>query len=39
MYKFPERLGISWDNLMDLGRETPGNKGEKFSMSTFACNT
>lgn len=39
MYKFPERLGISWDNLMDLGRENPGNKGEKFSMSVFACNT
>lgn len=39
MYKFPERLGITWDNLMDLGRENPGNKGEKFSMSVFACNT
>lgn len=39
MYKFPERLGITWDNLMDLGRENPGDKGEKFSMSVFACNT
>ncbi|MBQ8018943.1 MAG: alpha-glucan family phosphorylase, partial [Paludibacteraceae bacterium] len=38
MYKFAERLGISWDDLMDLGRENPGDKGEKFSMSVFACN-
>ncbi|HOU67751.1 MAG TPA: alpha-glucan family phosphorylase [Paludibacteraceae bacterium] len=39
MYKFPENLGITWDNLMDLGRENPGDKSEKFSMSVFACNT
>ncbi len=38
MYKYAERLGISWDDLMDLGRENPGDKGEKFSMSVFACN-
>ena len=39
MSAFPARLGISWDEFMDIGREDPGNKGEKFSMSVFACNT
>lgn len=34
----PQRLGISWQEFIDMGRETPGN-GEKFSMSTFALNT
>ena len=39
MYKYPEQLGISWDDLMNLGRENAGDKGEKFSMSVFACRT
>ncbi len=39
MYKYPEMLGISWDDLMDLGRENAGDKGDKFSMSVFACHT
>lgn len=39
MYHYAQKLGISWDELMDLGRENPGDKGEKFSMSVFACNT
>lgn len=39
MYSYPEKLNISWDELMDMGREHPGNKEEKFSMSVFACNT
>ncbi len=39
MCQYPEKLGITWDNLMDLGRENPGDKYEKFSMSVFACNT
>ncbi|MCQ2233806.1 MAG: alpha-glucan family phosphorylase [Paludibacteraceae bacterium] len=39
MYKYPEMLGISWDDLMDLGRENAGDKGEKFSMSVLACRT
>ncbi len=38
MNQFPEKLGISWTELMDLGRENPGDAGEKFSMSVFACN-
>ena len=33
------QLGISWDELMDMGRINPGDKGERFCMSTFACNT
>lgn len=39
MYHYAQKLNISWDELMDLGRENPGDKGEKFSMSVFACNT
>lgn len=39
MGEFPGRLGISWDEFIDLGRENLGDKSEKFSMSTFACNT
>lgn len=35
---YPERLGISWQEFMDMGREHPGSD-EKFSMSTFALNT
>ncbi|MBR5102458.1 MAG: alpha-glucan family phosphorylase, partial [Muribaculaceae bacterium] len=31
-------LGISWDDLMNMGRENPGTS-EKFSMSVFALNT
>lgn len=36
---YPEKMGISWDDLMDLGRNNPGDKGERFCMSVFACNT
>ena len=36
---YPARMGISWDGLMDLGRNNPGDKGERFCMSVFACNT
>ncbi|MFV0417532.1 MAG: alpha-glucan family phosphorylase [Dysgonomonas sp.] len=35
---FPARLGISWQDFMDMGREHPGSS-EKFSMSVFALNT
>lgn len=38
MGQFPEKLGISWQDLMNLGRENPDSH-EKFSMSVFACNT
>ena len=35
---YPARLGISWQEFVDMGRENPGT-GEKFSMSAFALNT
>ncbi len=37
MRHFADKLGISWDDLMNMGRETPGEG--KFSMSVFALNT
>ena len=36
---YPSKMGISWDDLMDLGRNNPGDTGERFCMSVFACNT
>ena len=36
---YPSKMGINWDDLMDLGRNNPGDKGERFCMSVFACNT
>ena len=36
---YPQRMGISWQDLMDMGRINPGDSGERFCMSTFACNT
>ena len=36
---YPSKMGITWDDLMDLGRNNPGDKGERFCMSVFACNT
>ena len=32
------KLGISWQDFIDMGRENPGSN-EKFSMSVFALNT
>ncbi len=37
--EFPAKLQLSWDEFIDMGREHPGDHSEKFSMSTFACNT
>ena len=36
---YPQKLGISWDEFIGMGRTNPDDKGEKFCMSTFACNT
>ena len=36
---YPQRMGISWEDLMNLGRINPGDPNERFCMSTFACNT
>jgi len=38
MGEFPARLGISWNDLMNMGRENPDTN-ERFSMSVFALNT
>ncbi|MDR3218928.1 MAG: alpha-glucan family phosphorylase [Dysgonamonadaceae bacterium] len=38
MSQFPDKLGISWQDFMDMGRATPGST-EKFSMSVFALHT
>lgn len=38
MNEFPAKLGIDWNDLMNMGRENPGTN-ERFSMSVFALNT
>ena len=38
MGHFPQKLGITWQEFIDMGRTNPGSD-EKFSMSTFALNT
>ncbi len=38
MGEFPAKLGISWNDLMNMGRENPDTN-ERFSMSVFALNT
>lgn len=39
MNAYPKKMGITWGDLMDLGRNNPGDAGERFCMSVFACNT
>jgi starch phosphorylase len=36
--EYPAKLGISWQELMNMGRENPDTN-ERFSMSVFALNT
>lgn len=36
--EYPSRIGISWNDLMNMGRENPDTN-ERFSMSVFALNT
>ncbi len=36
--EYPAKLGISWTDLMNMGRENPDSN-ERFSMSVFALNT
>jgi starch phosphorylase len=38
MGEYPAKLGISWQDLMNMGRENPDSP-ERFSMSVFALNT
>ena len=39
MGQYPQKLGISWDEFMGLGRMNPQDKNERFCMSTFLCKT
>lgn len=39
MYGYASRLGISWEELVGLGRNNPNDTSERFCMSIFACNT
>jgi len=39
MSEYPSKLQLTWNEFIDMGREHPGDHNEKFSMSTFACNT
>ena len=36
---YPQKLGITWDEFIGMGRTNPEDHSEKFCMSTFACNT
>ncbi|MFC2391108.1 MAG: alpha-glucan family phosphorylase [Bacteroidota bacterium] len=38
MHEYPSRLGITWNDLINMGRNNPDTH-DKFSMSVFACNT
>ncbi len=38
MGHYPDRLKITWDEFMDLGRSRPGKREENFSMSYLAAN-
>ena len=39
MGSYPQRLGISWDEFIGMGRENADDHNERFCLSTFACNT
>ena len=36
---YPEKLGITWDEFIGIGRQNPDDHSERFCMSVFACNT
>ena len=38
MSHYPDRLGITWDQFINLGKTNPNDANEKFSMSVLACN-
>ncbi|MBO5655960.1 MAG: alpha-glucan family phosphorylase, partial [Rikenellaceae bacterium] len=38
MSHFPDRLGITWEQFINLGKTNPNDPNEKFSMSVLACN-
>ena len=38
MSHYPDELGITWDQYINLGKEKHNDPNEKFSMSVLACN-
>ncbi len=38
MSHYPDVLGITWDQYINLGKVNPNDPNEKFSMSVLACN-
>ncbi len=36
---YPVKMGITWKDLMGLGRNNPEDSNERFCLSIFACNT
>lgn len=36
---YPQKLGISWEEFVGMGKTNPDDRNEQFCMSTFACNT
>jgi len=38
MSHYPDVLGITWDQFINLGNTNPNDPNEKFSMSVLACN-
>lgn len=36
---YPEKMRLSWEEFIGMGRENPDDHSEKFCMSVFACNT
>lgn len=39
MRNYPDKLGITWDEFIGMGRQNPDDHSERFCMSIFACNT
>lgn len=38
LWHFPDRLKLTWEQFVNLGKSNPNNSNEKFSMSVLACN-
>ena len=38
MWHYPEKLKITWEQFINLGRTNPNDSGQKFSMSVLASN-
>lgn len=36
---YADKLRLSWEEFIGMGRENPDDRSEKFCMSVFACNT